>query len=136
MYEHCKRFILVILPALARCPSDIPYIDVFTNYFLSVSKIWTGGGLADIIKIVIHFLMECRMSGVHRANAGNAAKINRLRCSYIENSYCKKTNRVCHCCKTMFVLARQRSRICLMNKHISFIVKIKTPVHVYIWYNM
>jgi len=49
-----------------------------------VSKKWAGGGLADITKIVIHFLMKCRMSGGHRA------KINRLRCSYIENSYCKK----------------------------------------------
>ena len=29
------------------------------------------------------------MQNVHRANAGNAAKLNRFRCSSIENSYCK-----------------------------------------------
>jgi len=45
-------------------------------------------------------------------------------------------NQVYHCCKTIFVLARQMLRICLMNKHISFTVKIKIPVHVYIWYDM
>jgi hypothetical protein len=55
--------------------SAIPYIDVFNNYYLSVSKKWAGGGLADIIKIVIHFLMKCRMSGGHCANVGNTAKI-------------------------------------------------------------
>jgi hypothetical protein len=42
-------------------------------------------------------------------------------------------NLVYHCCKTIFVLARHRSRICLMNQHISFTVKIKNPVHVYIY---
>ena len=57
---------------------------------MSVSTKWTDGGLANIIKIVVHFLMKGRMSGEHPANAGNAEKINRVRCSYIENSYYKK----------------------------------------------
>ena len=34
--------------------------------------------------------MKCRMSGGHSANAGNTAKIHRLCCSSIENSYWKK----------------------------------------------
>jgi hypothetical protein len=54
--------------------SAIPYIDVFTNYSLSVSKKWAGGCLVDIIKIVIHFLMKCRMSEGHRANAANVIR--------------------------------------------------------------
>ena len=71
------------------------------------------------------------MQNVHRTNAGNAAKLNRLRVLTLK-IVTIKMKQVYHCCKTIFLLARQRSRICLMNKHISFTVKIKTPVHEYI----
>ena len=82
--------------------------------------------------------MKCKMSGGHRTNAGNTAKINRLRYSYIENIYCKKWiyTAVVKRYLLIFVLERQRSRICLMNKNISFTVKIKIPVHVYIQRDM
>ena len=38
--------------------------------------------------------MKCIMSGGHRANTDNTAKLNRLRCSYIENSYCKNESSI------------------------------------------
>ena len=84
--------------------------------------------------------MKCRMSGGHSANTGNTAKIHRLCCSSIENSYWKKMNKVYHYCK----FGLERYLLCpdkgheyvLMNKNINSTVKITTPVHECIWCDM
>jgi hypothetical protein len=65
----------------------IPYIDDFANYYLPVSKKWAMWWSCQYNQNCYEHLMPYRISGGHRANAGNTTNINRLRCAYIENSY-------------------------------------------------